>query len=798
MKNIFWIFLVALISACGTDPSAPKDTPDTGTDPNNEVDAGPDAEPDANNGDCTDGDTDSTSCGLNDRGSQDLVCVNGEFVNDGDCADPDECTDGETGEESCGINGTQALICVEGQWAADGQCEEAGECEENDTRDLACGLNAQGTQAQVCTGGTWTNDGDCVDPDVCTNAETQDVSCGLNGNGTQAQTCENGQWANTGDCVGDDACTNGETQDVACGLNGNGTQAQTCENGQWADTGDCTDADVCTNGATQDVACGLNGNGTQAQTCENGQWADTGDCTDTDVCTNGATQDVACGLNGNGTQAQTCESGQWADTGACADPDICVEGATQTVACGLNNRGSSDETCTGGQWVGQCVDPDVCVDGSQQAITCDGNAEQETCVDGAWELPANFHIQDGVCVSNVTITECWIQFPKSVSQADSLVTVYGRLNANPAVAEADGLRGVMARACYGNAISPFTSDDIDVCVDAEWNPSPLGGGFEYQADLDFPNGDSAYVYSFSGDGGATWVYCGVTDGAPAIAESADIDAAPASIVPFATITPDPVVLEPDTIVTVRIEFPAPATAEGLLSVSITGGLLVDSDTPIFAIGDTFVEVDVLSGATEADAVLTVTNEANQSITADVRVRNPCLIISEYIEGSSNNKGVEFFNCGEIPVNLDEFQLCLAANDATGCSSNIDMPSLTLLPGDVATSCNSSVNVTLFPDGTCDLKIGSISFNGDDRLMVYRDLDASGSFTTDDVIFDAYGQTAVEPSGTPWAEVTHRRCDFTPFDGTSAWTPEEYFSAHPRDDVSDFGIAPDTTATCPAP
>lgn len=796
MKNIFWIFLVALISACGTDPSEPKDTPDTGTDLNNEADAGPDAEPDANNGDCEDGETESTTCGLNDRGFQDLVCVNGEYVNDGDCVDPDECTDGETGSESCGINGTQNILCVEGQWTNDGQCVEDGECEENDTRDLACGLNAQGAQAQVCTGGTWTNDGDCVDPDVCTNAETQDVACGLNGNGTQAQTCENGQWANTGDCVGDDACTNGETQDVACGLNGNGIQAQTCENGQWADTGDCTDADICTNGATQDVACGLNGNGTQAQTCEAGQWADTGDCTDTDVCTNGATQDVACGLNGNGTQAQTCETGQWADTGDCSDPDVCVEGNTQTVACGLNNRGTRDETCTGGQWLGgQCTDPDVCVDGAQQAITCDGNPEQETCVDGAWELPANFHLQDGVCVSNVTITECWIQFPKSVNQASSLATIYGRLNANPAVAEADGLRGVMARACYGNAITPFTSDEIDVCVDAEWNPSPLGGGFEYQADLDFPNGDSAYVYSFSGDGGATWVYCGVTEGAAAISESADIDAAPASIVPFATVTPDPVVVETDTITTIRIDLAAPATADGVLTLSITGNLLLDSNTLNYLVGDSFVEVDILSDAAEADEVLTVTNEANESINVDVQVRQPCLIISEYIEGSSNNKGVEYFNCGGIALDLNEFKFCNFANSNTTCSTS-DLPDMTLAPGDVATMCNGSA--TIFSDSQCDLDSGAISFNGNDRILIYRELDGTSGFAAGDAIFDAFGESVVAPSGTPWADVTYRRCDFTPFDGTTPWTPADYFTSHATDDVSDFGVAPDTTATCPAP
>ncbi|MEW5896707.1 MAG: MopE-related protein [Nanoarchaeota archaeon] len=82
------------------------------------------------NDDCNDNDywikpgaTQNIPCGLNNKGKQQQVCTNGQWINEGKCIDPDVCVNDkvEIYAYDCGINnsGTQTKTCVNGQWKVD-------------------------------------------------------------------------------------------------------------------------------------------------------------------------------------------------------------------------------------------------------------------------------------------------------------------------------------------------------------------------------------------------------------------------------------------------------------------------------------------------------------------------------------------------------------------------------------------------------------------------------------------------------------------------------------------------------
>ena len=94
---------------------------------------------------------------------------------------------------------------------------------------------------------------------------------------------------------------------------------------------------------------------------------------------------------------------------------------------------------------------------------------------------------------------------------------------------------------------------------------------------------------------------------------------------------------------------------------------------------------------------------------------PCsdLIISEYVEGSSNNKYLEIYNATSGSVNLADYDVVIYANGATSPTSTISLTG-TLLSGDVFVIKNSSASVW---SGTADLSSGSLNFSGDDALAL---------------------------------------------------------------------------------
>ncbi|KAB2908693.1 MAG: lamin tail domain-containing protein [Ignavibacteriales bacterium] len=94
-----------------------------------------------------------------------------------------------------------------------------------------------------------------------------------------------------------------------------------------------------------------------------------------------------------------------------------------------------------------------------------------------------------------------------------------------------------------------------------------------------------------------------------------------------------------------------------------------------------------------------------------------LFISEYVEGSSNNKYIEIFNGTGADVDLSNYKLQLFANGANSATKDVTL-SGTLASNAVKVYKNSGAALTL-PDGVTAENNDACNFNGDDALALYK-------------------------------------------------------------------------------
>jgi hypothetical protein len=113
-----------------------------------------------------------------------------------------------------------------------------------------------------------------------------------------------------------------------------------------------------------------------------------------------------------------------------------------------------------------------------------------------------------------TVGFCRLQFPTSAMvAAGDAVTVYGRVYAAGLTDRSDGT-DVSSRLVgqVGYGVSDSLPADggwtwTDATPNLGWDDAVENNNDEYQAELSAPVGTHDYAYRFSGDGGATWVYC---------------------------------------------------------------------------------------------------------------------------------------------------------------------------------------------------------------------------------------------------------------------------------------------------
>ena len=163
---------------------------------------------------------------------------------------------------------------------------------------------------------------------------------------------------------------------------------------------------------------------------------------------------------------------------------------------------------------------------------------------------------------------------------------------------------------------------------------------------------------------------------------------------------------------------------------------------------------VYSSALSASEVLGNYNSATCSITVDagadktVCVGNQItlnapetdLFISEYAEGSSNNKYIEIFNGTGADVDLSNYELWKIGNGGSW-PENIFGLSGTLLTGEVYVIYNNLSDATIVSAG--DVTWTQADFNGDDAIGLAKSI--NGTMT----LIDAVGTDGADP-GTGWS------------------------------------------------
>jgi len=114
-----------------------------------------------------------------------------------------------------------------------------------------------------------------------------------------------------------------------------------------------------------------------------------------------------------------------------------------------------------------------------------------------------------------------------------------------------------------------------------------------------------------------------------------------------------------------------------------------------------------------------------------------LFISEYIEGSSNNKAIEIFNGTGSSVNLSDYKVELYSNGSSSTSSTLTLTG-TLPSGEVYVIANSSANASILAQA--DVTSGVASFNGNDAIALRK--------ISNNSLVDIFGRIGEDP-GASW-------------------------------------------------
>lgn len=158
-----------------------------------------------------------------------------------------------------------------------------------------------------------------------------------------------------------------------------------------------------------------------------------------------------------------------------------------------------------------------------------------------------------------------------------------------------------------------------------------------------------------------------------------------------------------------------------------------------------------------------------------------LFISEYVEGSSNNKAIELFNGTSSVINLADYKLELYTNGSATVGTTLNLTG-TLQPGATYVIVNGSASDAL--KARANVTSGVTNFNGDDALVLKKG-------TT---VLDVFGQVGFRPSpkwGTTVSSVDQtlvRKDTVTTGDanGSDAFEPANEWNALPIDTFTNLG------------
>ncbi len=153
-----------------------------------------------------------------------------------------------------------------------------------------------------------------------------------------------------------------------------------------------------------------------------------------------------------------------------------------------------------------------------------------------------------------------------------------------------------------------------------------------------------------------------------------------------------------------------------------------------------------------------------------------LFISEYIEGSSNNKALEIFNGTGSDVDLANYSLVLYANGKTDPNTTLKLEGK-LADGDVYVIAHSSASAAV--KEKADILHGVVNFNGDDVVELKKN----------DAVIDVFGTVGVQEKWGDGAAENHtliRKSSVTKGSVGSEFDPAVEWDIYDIDYFADLG------------
>lgn len=249
------------------------------------------------------------------------------------------------------------------------------------------------------------------------------------------------------------------------------------------------------------------------------------------------------------------------------------------------------------------------------------------------------------------------------------------------------------------------------------------------------------------------------------------------------------------LVSISIKTPATQTTFTLGSTFSYSGLVItatyaDSSTVDLSSGFDVGEIDtgelgtqtvnIWYGGKVASYNALVTNNG-ASVSGGSGGPSSDLFISEYIEGSSNNKAIEIFNGTGSSVSLSSYSLKLYTNGGTSATSTLTL-SGTLATNDVYVVANSAANASIL--AVDDITNAVANFNGNDAVGLYKNttlIDLIGVIGTDPGT--AWTGTAANGSGSTVNNTLVRTSSVSAPNATFTWSE---WNAYASDTTSYLG------------
>jgi hypothetical protein len=201
-----------------------------------------------------------------------------------------------------------------------------------------------------------------------------------------------------------------------------------------------------------------------------------------------------------------------------------------------------------------------------------------------------------------------------------------------------------------------------------------------------------------------------------------------------------------------------------------------------------------NSGTFTDTVTINNTDANEAaydfaLRATVSVA-PCtdLFISEYVEGSSNNKAIEIYNPTASAINLSDYELRQYNNGASTTTAAYTIVLSGSIPAyGTYVVANSSSSATILAKADLQSTSSMMTFNGDDAISLYKISEAKN--------IDVIGQIGTDP-GTQWVSGGVSTLDMTlvrnfsvqigDSNGADAFNPATEWTGYATDIIADLG------------